>query len=148
MDVVRWRPPTAQPLFPPEELEMISAFGPQYKPEDHWLANCGIQTMLDVGAHMGEFAQRIRTMLPNSELVCFEPLEEPFTKLTERFRGQPNFRAIRCALGEKAGQHEIHHKSLTFEAGRIEPMHVAPASFFELSVERDKKELREHTAAE
>ena len=65
--------------------------------------------MLDVGAHMGEFAQRIRTLLPNAELVCFEPLEEPFTKLTERFRGQPNFRAIRCALGEKAGQHEIRH---------------------------------------
>jgi FkbM family methyltransferase len=65
--------------------------------------------VLDVGAHIGEFAQRIRTMLPNAELVCFEPLEEPFTKLTERFRGQPNFRAIRCALGEKAGQHEIHH---------------------------------------
>jgi len=67
------------------------------------------KTVLDVGAHIGEFAQRIRTMLPNAELVCFEPLEEPFTKLTERFRGQPNFRAIRCALGEKAGQHEIHH---------------------------------------
>ena len=84
MDVVRSRPPTAQPVFPPEELEMISAFGPQYKPENHWLAECGIKTVLDVGAHIGEFAQRIRTMLPNAELVCFEPLEEPFTKLTER----------------------------------------------------------------
>jgi FkbM family methyltransferase len=109
MDVVRWRPPTAQPVFPSEELEMISAFGPQYKPENHWFAGCGIKTVLDVGAHMGEFAQRIRTMLPNAELVCFEPLEEPFAKLTERFQGQSNFRAIRCALGEKAGQNEIHH---------------------------------------
>jgi len=109
LDVVRWRPPKSQPVIPLEELEMIAAFGPQYKPEDHWLANCGIQTVLDVGAHMGEFAQRIRTMLPDAKLVCFEPLEEPFTKLTERFRGQPNFRAIRCALGENAGQHEIHH---------------------------------------
>ena len=105
MDVVRWRPP----VFPPEELEMIAAFSPQYKPEHYWLANCGIKTVLDVGAHMGEFARRIRVILPNAQLVCFEPLEEPFTKLTERFRGQPNFRAIRCALGEKAGQHEIHH---------------------------------------
>src|SRR5438093_5987405 len=89
--------------------EMVAAFGPQYKPEDHWLANCGIQTVLDVGAHMGEFAQRIRAMLPGADLISFEPLQEPFAKLTERFKGQPNFRAIRCALGEKAGQHEIHH---------------------------------------
>ena len=109
MDVVQWRPPKSQPVIPPDELEMIQAFSPQYKPENYWFAECGIQTVLDVGAHMGEFAQRIRTMLPDAELICFEPLEEPFTKLTERFRGQPNFRAIRCALGEKAGQHEIRH---------------------------------------
>jgi len=109
MDLVRWRPPKPQPVIPPEELEMIAAFSPQYKPEDHWLANCGIQTVLDVGAHIGEFAQRIRAMLPNADLISFEPLQEPFAKLTERFKGQPNFRAIRCALGEKAGQREIHH---------------------------------------
>ncbi|HEX4707476.1 MAG TPA: FkbM family methyltransferase [Candidatus Udaeobacter sp.] len=109
MDVVRWRPPKPQPVIPSEELEMIAAFSPQYKAEDHWFATSGIKTVLDVGAHMGEFAQRIRTMLPNAELVCFEPLEEPFTKLTERFRGQPNFRAVRYALGDKEGQCEIHH---------------------------------------
>jgi FkbM family methyltransferase len=109
MDVVRRRPSKSQSVIPPEELEMIAAFGPQYNPEDHWFATSGIKTVLDVGAHMGEFAQRIRTLLPNAELVCFEPLEEPFTKLTERFRGQPNFCAIRCALGEEAGQREIHH---------------------------------------
>jgi FkbM family methyltransferase len=109
MDVVRWRPPKSQPVILPLELDMIQAFTPQYKPENHWFAQCGIQTVLDVGAHMGEFAQRIRTMLPDAELICFEPLEEPFTKLTKRFRGQPNFRAIRCALGENTGQHEIHH---------------------------------------
>jgi len=109
MDVVPWRPPKSRPVILPEELEMSQAFSPQYKPENHWFAECGIQTVLDVGAHTGEFAQRIRTILPDAELICCEPLEEPFTKLTERFRGQPNFRAIRCALGEKAGQHEIHH---------------------------------------
>jgi len=109
MDVVRWRPPKSQPVILTSELDMIQAFSPQYKPENHWFAECGIRTVLDVGAHMGEFAQRIRTMLPDAELICFEPLEEPFTKLTKRFRGQPNFRAIRCALGENTGQHEIHH---------------------------------------
>ena len=94
---------SSQPAIPPEEPEMIAAFSPQYKPQDHWFATLGIKTVLDMGAHMGEFAQRIRAMLPNAELVCFEPLEEPFTKLTERFRGQSNFRAIRYALGEKKG---------------------------------------------
>jgi hypothetical protein len=35
MDVVRWRPPKSQRVIPPEELEMIVAFSPQYKPEEH-----------------------------------------------------------------------------------------------------------------
>jgi FkbM family methyltransferase len=109
MDLVRWHPSKPQPVIPPEELEMIAAFSPQYKPEEHWFVNSGIKTVMDVGAHMGEFAQRIRAMLPNAELVCFEPLQEPFSKLTQRFEGQPNFHAVRCALGEKAGQCEIHH---------------------------------------
>jgi len=109
MDVVRWRPSQPQLLISAEELEMIAAFSPQYTSEDHWLVNCGIQTVLDVGAHVGEFAQRIRAILPDADLISFEPLQEAFAKLTERFKGQPNFRAIRCALGEKAGQHEIHH---------------------------------------
>ena len=100
---MRWRPPKSQPAILPEEPEMIAAFGPRSKPEDHWFAKWGIKTVLDVGARMGEFAQRIRAILPNADLVCFEPLEEPSSKLTERFKGHPNFLAIRYALGEKAG---------------------------------------------
>jgi FkbM family methyltransferase len=88
---------------------MMAAFAPNYKPEDHWLVKSGIKTVLDVGAHMGEFAQRIRAILPNADLVCFEPLREPFLVLSQRFAGQPNFMAVQCALGEKAAQCEIHH---------------------------------------
>jgi len=109
IDLVRRPQPKRQADRSPEELEMIAAFSPQYDLEDHWIAKAGITTVLDVGAHTGEFAQRIRAILPNAELICFEPLQEPFSKLTQRFAGQPGFRAVRCALGEKAGQCEIHH---------------------------------------
>src|SRR5688500_16152239 len=91
-----------------EDADMNAAFAPQYSPEEYWLAAAGIKTVLDVGAHKGEFAQRIRTMIPDAALVCFEPLEEPFARLTARFAGQKNFRAIRCALGEATGRFEMH----------------------------------------
>jgi FkbM family methyltransferase len=105
IDLVRWCPPD-----PPtaKELEMRAAFAPKYKPNEHWLAKSGIQTIVDVGAHEGEFAQRIRAILPDAELVCFEPLREPFLTLSQRFAGQPKFRAVQCALGEKASRREIH----------------------------------------
>ena len=58
---------------------MRAAFAPRYKPEEHWLAQAGIKTVIDIGAHIGEFAQRIRAILPDADLVCFEPLREPFS---------------------------------------------------------------------
>jgi FkbM family methyltransferase len=129
MDLVLWRPPKPQPVFQPEEPEMIAAFSPQYKPEDHWFATSGIKTVLDVGAHMGEFAQRIRAMLPKADLISFEPLQEPFAKLTERFKGQPNFRAIRCALGKKPGQHEIHHNEFASSSSLLPMAELHKQSF-------------------
>lgn len=104
IDLIRRQPPRAGET---EDLETL--FSPQYKAEEFWLANSGIKTVLDVGAHMGEFAERIRTILPNAKLVCFEPLETPFTELTRRFAGDTSFRAFRIALGEVPGRCEFHH---------------------------------------
>jgi len=109
LDLVRWQPSDPRTAISVKEREMMAAFAPKYKPEEHWLAMSGIKTILDVGAHEGEFAQRIRALLPQADLICFEPLWEPFLALSQRFAGQPNFRAVRCALGEKAEQREIHH---------------------------------------
>jgi FkbM family methyltransferase len=109
MDLVRWHPPNPQAVVSTEELEVMEAFAPKYKPEGHWLVTSGIKTVLDVGAHRGEFAQRIRAIVPDADLVCFEPLREPFLALTQRFAGQPNFQAVQCALGEKGARCEIHH---------------------------------------
>jgi len=91
-----------------EDPGMLAALSQKYNP-NHWLVAAGIQTVLDVGAHMGEFAQRIAIMLPDAELVCFEPLQEPFDKLTARFAGNTRVRTFRCALGEQPGQFEMHH---------------------------------------
>ena len=64
VDLVRWNPPNPQSVISNRELEMMAAFAPKYKPEGHWFVKSGIKTVLDVGAHMGEFAQRIRLYSP------------------------------------------------------------------------------------
>jgi hypothetical protein len=71
-----------------EDLEKLAIFSPQYKAEEFWLANSGIKTVLDVGAHVGEFAELIRTILPNAELVCFEPY---FIQAFWPFTGKPKW---------------------------------------------------------
>jgi len=80
-------------------------------------------------------------MLPNADLISFEPLQEPFAKLTERFKGEPNFRAIRCALGEKAGQREIHHNEFAPSSSLL-PMAELHKQSFPFAV-KEKTEMIE-----
>ncbi|PYJ79399.1 MAG: hypothetical protein DME22_25500, partial [Verrucomicrobia bacterium] len=142
-----WPPPKSQPEVSPEELKVIERFGPHYKPEEHWIARCGIKTVLDVGAHMGEFARRIREILPNAALVCFEPLQEPYAKLVQRFEGQPNFRSIRCALGEQAAQSEFHHNEFTQSSSML-PMAELHKEAFPFTVNEKKEIIEVRTLSE
>jgi FkbM family methyltransferase len=141
VDLVRWRHPNPQAVISTKEVEMMAAFAPKYKPEDHWIVKAGIKTILDVGAHTGEFAQRIRAILPDADLVCFEPLREPFLALSQRFAGQPNFLAVQCALGEKAAQCEIHHNEYAASSSLL-PMTELHKRSFTFAVE-EKTEIIE-----
>jgi FkbM family methyltransferase len=111
-----------------EEAGIAAALEQRYSPE-HWFVRAGIRTILDVGAHMGEFAQRIRTMIPDAELICFEPLAEPFSKLTARFAGQPRFRAFHCALGDAAAECEMHHNEYGPSSSLLEMTDLHKKSF-------------------
>jgi len=140
IDFVRWQPPRVDAT---EDLEKLARFSPQYKTEEFWLGNLGIKTVLDVGAHMGEFAERIRTILPNAELVCFEPLEGPFTELTRRFAGDSRFRAVRCALGEMAGKFEIHHNEYAPASSLLAMAELCKQTFtFAVNAEKEMIEVR------
>lgn len=44
-----------------------------------WLTNLNINTVVDIGAHEGEFAAKIRGILPTASILSFEPLPGPFT---------------------------------------------------------------------
>ena len=66
-----------------------------------------IQTVLDVGANTGQFAQYIRSVLPNAQLFCFEPLVGPFAKLETLASRDALMHAFNCALGENEGTAEM-----------------------------------------
>jgi len=140
IDLVRWHPPKTEGT---EDLETLAIFSPQYTAEEFWLANSGIKTVLDIGAHIGEFAGRIRTILPSAELVCFEPLDEPFAKLIRRFAGDTSFRAVRCALGEKEGRFEIHHNEYAPTSSLLPMADLCKQAFtFAVKAEKEMIEVR------
>jgi FkbM family methyltransferase len=67
----------------------------------------GIQTVLDIGANTGQFAQYIRSVLPHARLFCFEPLAIPFSKLETLANRDSSMCAFNFALGESEGTAEM-----------------------------------------
>ena len=73
------------------------------------LSQLNIGTIIDVGANQGQFARMISGFFPRAELHCFEPLEEPFRKLSAWAQTQNGrVHCFQLALGEQEGEMEMH----------------------------------------
>jgi FkbM family methyltransferase len=68
-----------------------------------WIRSMGIETVIDVGAHEGEFSSSIGCLLPHASIYAFEPLPDAFRSLNRRMARRPRFRAFPVALGDEAG---------------------------------------------
>lgn len=69
----------------------------------------GIDTVLDVGANIGQFARHLRSIGYRGRIICFDPLTEAHKALAELARRDPALIvAPRMALGENTGEIEIN----------------------------------------
>ncbi len=127
-DMVRWVPKKPEP--PPVETP----------PRKQWMQLLGIQTILDVGAHQGEFARRIHQLLPDAKLVSFEPLTGPFQILKANLEQIPGARAIQCALGDRPGRMTIHRNEFAPSSSLLVMTDVHKKAF-DFAVKQDQEEI-------
>jgi len=85
-----------------------------------WLRGLEIQTVLDVGANTGQFASLVREALPSAQIYSFEPLPECYARLVARMRGDKRFTAFPCALGDAAGEAQMHHNEFSPSSSLLE----------------------------
>jgi FkbM family methyltransferase len=65
------------------------------------LKNMPIRTIIDVGANTGQFGRFVSTFFPDASLYCFEPLPEPFKKLSQWAENQNGrVKVFNLAMGE------------------------------------------------
>jgi FkbM family methyltransferase len=91
-----------QPSQFPRTLWMIAKGvnpGHYFKLNSPWVRQAGIRTVLDVGAHRGEFSSAIRALLPEAQIYAFEPLPDCCRELGRRFGADGSFQAFPVALG-------------------------------------------------
>jgi FkbM family methyltransferase len=77
-------------------------------PELRSLPSYGFKTVLDIGASNGDFLRRVRPVLPEAFIHCFEPLPELFAQLQKSVSTDPRARAWNLALGDTDGAGVMH----------------------------------------
>ena len=73
-----------------------------------FLANRGIDLVLDVGASTGNYAWTIRATGYGGRICSFEPLKASFANLEKRAADDPGWSCLRLALGARPGESEIN----------------------------------------
>ena len=90
----------------------VSFLRPIRDPLLHFVAKAnelGVQTVLDVGANIGQFGQSLRSDGYRGRIVSFEPLSVAHARLSEIAKNDALWDvAPRCALGEATGSLEIN----------------------------------------
>lgn len=69
-----------------------------------WLRSKEIKTIIDIGANIGQFAEDISFILPDAMVYSFEPLEECYLQLLEKFSQSKRFKAYNLALSNQTGK--------------------------------------------
>ena len=78
-----------------------------------WLQKAGIRTILDVGAHQGEFASAVLRVLPKVRVYSFEPLPDCHAKLAARFSRHERITSFNVALSDLPGTAQFHRSSFS-----------------------------------
>lgn len=95
-------------------LNLIGIDVKKYRPEIDslkWLEKYNIKTILDIGAHTGQFAKEIREKLPKAKIYSFEPLKDCYRELIQNMSRDKNFNAYNFALGDKESRQEINRST-------------------------------------
>ena len=88
-----------------------------------YIASLNIKTVIDIGAHSGEFARMIKQVLSAAVVYSFEPLKDEFRLPEQTTQQLRACKAFNCALGDHNGSIEIHRSAYS-QSSSILPMAV------------------------
>ncbi len=75
--------------------------------EHRHLVELQARTVIDAGAHHGQFALLALELFPAAGILAFEPLREPRRRFLAALQGEPRVRLYPMALGSRAGEERM-----------------------------------------
>lgn len=71
-------------------------------------SGCPISVVFDVGANVGQSADKFGNAFPDAQLYCFEPASGTFDTLRRHLMGRTNVRCHHLALGSRVGETTLY----------------------------------------
>ena len=78
-----------------------------------------VETVLDVGANVGQFARMVRAAGFDGDILSFEPLSDAYRRLTRRSKGDPRWQAFHTAVGSEPGRSTIHISANSYSSSLL-----------------------------
>lgn len=80
----------------------------------------GLDTLLDVGANVGQYAALVRAAGFDGRIVSIEPLPDAFARLNRRMGPDPKWSGLRVAAGAERGRATIHVAENSYSSSMLE----------------------------
>lgn len=81
--------------------------GTFWKLDSPWFHQLSLRAVIDVGANEGQFSRTARALLPEANILAFEPIPECYQRVKTRFARDARFLVINSALGSEKGRAEL-----------------------------------------
>lgn len=94
-----------------------------------WLKEYNIHTIIDVGANEGQFASKIKQVFPMADIHCFEPLNEPYKMLENRFKNDSTVHLYKYGIGASDEEKEIFVNNYTPSSSLLEMLDLHKENF-------------------
>lgn len=88
-----------------------------------------IQTVIDIGANVGQFAKEIREKIPGALIYSFEPIPAVFKDLQNNMSSDSKWKGFNCALGSSEGKMEMTVNPYSPSSSLLEKEAVLEATF-------------------
>ena len=109
-----------------------------------WLETLGIETLVDVGANVGQFARGYLQHRPGSLVYSFEPLEDCFLELQREMGGVPGFTAFNVALGDSEDEVDFYRSGFSPSSSLL-PMGQTHKELFPFTSEITSEKVAQRT---
>lgn len=88
-----------------------------------------INLVFDVGANVGQYAHRIRTLGYRGDIVSFEPMADVYAQLRARAAADPHWHTVHTGIGDYDGTAVINISTNSYSSSILDmlPLHIDSA---------------------